>query len=80
MSDTHAHFAVPSQGGGRFPGKIAELEFHEIDYMSWDAQYALATAAAVFLIHLPAAAIIIMAKLGLGPLFIAALMFPATAK
>ncbi|WP_233574801.1 type IV secretion system protein [Pusillimonas sp. NJUB218] len=41
---------------------------------------------AAFLIHLPMAATIIMAKLGLGimlglgPLFIAALMFPVTAK
>ncbi len=43
-------------------------------------------AIAVLLIHLPAAATIIIAKLqlgvllGLGPLFIAALMFPVTAK
>ncbi len=45
-----------------------------------DGLNALLMAIAVFLIHLPAAAISILAKLGLGPLFIAALMFPSTAK
>lgn len=67
-------------------GKVAKREFYELGHMFWDALNALMMAIAVFLIHLPAAATIIMAKLGLGimlglgPLFIAALMFPVTAK
>lgn len=67
-------------------GKVAKREFYELGHMFWDALSALMMAIAVFLIHLPAAATIIMAKLGLGimlglgPLFIAALMFPVTAK
>lgn len=67
-------------------GKIAKREFYEIGQMFWDALNALLMAIAVFLIHLPAAATIILAKLGLGvllglgPLFVAALMFPITAK
>ena len=66
-------------------GKAAKREFYEIGQMFWDLLNALVMAIAVFLIHLPAAATIIMAKLGLGillgigPLFIAALMFPITA-
>lgn len=66
-------------------GKAAKREFYEIGQMFWDLINALMMAIAVFLIHLPAAATIIMAKLGLGillgigPLFIAALMFPITA-
>ena len=66
-------------------GKAAKREFFEIGQMFWDLINALMMAIAVFLIHLPAAATIIMAKLGLGillgigPLFIAALMFPITA-
>lgn len=66
-------------------GKAAKREFFEIGQMFWDLLNALMMAIAVFLIHLPAAATIIMAKLGLGillgigPLFIAALMFPITA-
>lgn len=66
-------------------GKAAKREFYEIGQMIWDLINALMMAVAVFLIHLPAAATIIMAKLGLGillgigPLFIAALMFPITA-
>lgn len=67
-------------------GKAAKREFFEIGQMFWDLLNALMMAIAVFLIHLPAAATIIMAKLGLGillgigPLFIAALMFPVTAR
>lgn len=66
-------------------GKAAKREFFEIGQMFWDLLNALMMAIAVFLIHLPAAATIIVAKLGLGillgigPLFIAALMFPITA-
>ena len=66
-------------------GKAAKREFYEIGQMFWDILNALMMAIAVFLIHLPAAATIIMAKLGLGillgigPLFIVALMFPITA-
>lgn len=66
-------------------GKAAKREFYEIGQMFWDLINALMMAIAVFLIHLPAAATIIMAKLGLGillgigPLFVAALMFPITA-
>ena len=66
-------------------GKAAKREFFEIGQMFWDLINALMMAIAVFLIHLPAVATIIMAKLGLGillgigPLFIAALMFPITA-
>ena len=66
-------------------GKAAKREFFEIGQMFWDLINALMMAIAVFLIHLPAAATIIMAKLGLGillgigPLFVAALMFPITA-
>ena len=66
-------------------GKAAKREFYEIGQMLWDLINALMMAIAVFLIHLPAAATIIMAKLGLGillgigPLFIAALMFPIAA-
>lgn len=66
-------------------GKAAKREFYEIGKMFWDLINALMMAIAVFLIHLPAAATIIMAKLGLGillgigPLFVAALMFPITA-
>ncbi|SOE52100.1 type IV secretion system protein [Orrella dioscoreae] len=67
-------------------GKVAKRDFYEIGAMFWDAFNALLMAVAVFLIHLPAAATIILAKLGLGvllglgPLFVAALMFPVTAK
>ncbi|MGV2895918.1 type IV secretion system protein [Achromobacter sp. AGC78] len=67
-------------------GKVAKREFYELGHMFWDALNALMMAIAVILIQLPAAATIIMAKLGLGimlglgPLFIAALMFPVTAK
>ncbi|WP_025513671.1 type IV secretion system protein [Bordetella trematum] len=67
-------------------GKAAKREFYEISHMFWDYVNALLMAIAVFLIHLPAAATIILAKLGLGvllglgPLFVAALMFPVTAK
>ncbi|MFQ1064133.1 TrbL/VirB6 family protein [Bordetella trematum] len=67
-------------------GKAAKRDFYEISYMFWDYANALLMAVAVFLIHLPAAATIILAKLGLGvllglgPLFVAALMFPVTAK
>lgn len=66
-------------------GKAAKREFYEIGQMFWDLINAFIMAIAVFLIHLPAAATIIMAKLGLGillgigPFFIAALMFPITA-
>lgn len=66
-------------------GKAAKREFYEIGQMFWDLINALMMAIAVFLIHLPAVATIIMAKLGLGillgigPLFVAALMFPITA-
>lgn len=67
-------------------GKAAKREFYELGQMFWDALNALLMAMAVFLIHLPAAATIILAKLGLGvllgigPIFIAALMFPVTAQ
>lgn len=67
-------------------GKVAKREFYEIGHMFWDGLNALLMAIAVFLVHLPAAATIILAKLGLGvllglgPLFVAALMFPSTAK
>ena len=66
--------------------KAAKREFYEIAHMFWDYANALLMAVAVFFIHLPAAASIILAKLGLGvllglgPLFVAALMFPVTAK
>ena len=66
-------------------GKAAKREFYEIGEMFWDLINGLMMGLAVILIHLPAAATIIMAKLGLsvmlgiGPLFIAALMFPITA-
>ncbi|CAJ7575534.1 type IV secretion system protein VirB6 [Burkholderia pseudomallei] len=67
-------------------GKMAKREFYEIGHMFWDAVNAIMMAVGVFLIHLPAAATIIMAKLGLGillgigPIFIVALMFPVTAQ
>lgn len=67
-------------------GKAAKREFYEIGQMFWDAVNAFMMAVAVFVIHLPAAATILLAKLGLGvllgvgPIFIAALMFPVTAK
>ena len=66
-------------------GKAAKREFYEIGQMFWDLINGLMMGIAVILIHLPAAATIIMAKLGLsvllgiGPIFIAALMFPITA-
>ena len=47
-------------------GKVANREFYELGHMFRDALNALMMAIAVFLIHLPAAATIIMAKLGLG--------------
>lgn len=67
-------------------GKMAKRELYEIGHMFWDVLNALMMAVGVFLIHLPAAATIIMAKLGLstllgiGPIFIVALMFPVTAQ
>lgn len=66
-------------------GKVAQREFYELCHMFWDAMNALMDIA-IFLIYLPAATTIIIAKLGvglmlgLGPLFIVALMFPVTAK
>jgi type IV secretion system protein VirB6 len=45
-------------------GKVAKREFYELGHMFWDALNALMMAIAVFLIHLPAATTIIMAKLG----------------
>ncbi|MBB1625957.1 type IV secretion system protein [Achromobacter sp. UMC71] len=67
-------------------GKVAKREFYEIGHMAWDTVNALLMSVAVFLVHLPAAGTIILAKLflgvmlGIGPVFIAALMFPITAK
>lgn len=66
-------------------GKASKREFFEIGQMFWDLLNALMMAVAVFLIHVPAAATIIMVKLGLsvllgiGPIFVAALLFPITA-
>ena len=45
-------------------GKVAKGEFYELGHMFRDALNALMMAIAVFLIHSPAAATIIMAKLG----------------
>lgn len=65
--------------------KVSSRRGWEIGHMFWDLVNALLMAISVFIIHLPAAATIIMAKLGLGvllgigPLFIATLMFPITA-
>ena len=74
------------QIGGDMLDKMGKRRWYEIGMVVWDLLNALIIYAATLIIAIPAGAMVIVAKimltlmLGIGPFFIAMLMFPVTAK
>lgn len=74
------------QIGGDMLDKMGKRRWYEIGMVFWDLLNALIIYAATLIIAIPAGAMVIVAKimltlmLGIGPFFIAMLMFPVTAK
>lgn len=74
------------QIGGDMLDKMGKRRWYEIGMVFWDLLNALIIYAATLIIAIPAGAMVIVAKimltlmLGIGPFFVAMLMFPATAK
>jgi len=74
------------QIGGDMLDKMGKRRWYEIGMVFWDLLNAIIIYAATLIIAIPAGAMVIVAKimltvmLGIGPFFIAMLMFPVTAK
>ncbi len=74
------------QIGGDMLDKMGKRRWYEIGMVFWDLLNAIIIYAATLIIAIPAGAMVIVSKimltvmLGIGPFFIAMLMFPVTAK
>jgi len=72
--------------GGDMLDKMGQRRWYEIGMVFWDLLNSVIIYAATLIIAIPAVAMVIVAKimltlmLGIGPFFIAMLMFPVTAK